>query len=181
MESQLTSAIRTVEQAGEHGHFPHPGWASFSGTDFLDDLKGFFVNDSLMGIFKDFPLIGAVVDRLVMLIRFHMGLEIHRMPQIIHPVQYLCNYRPIPCEFVRWECSSRLFAFLQYVIGGAEDFSFRQDIGYPRRTITLHAQTEDFTNYFGGFFVYNPLLFVFRVLHVAVWGMGADMLTGHSL
>ena len=60
MESQLTSAIRTVEQAGEHGHFPHPGWASFSGTDFLDDLKGFFVNDSLMGIFKDFPLIGAV-------------------------------------------------------------------------------------------------------------------------
>ena len=68
MESQLTSAIRTVEQAGEHGHFSHPGRPSFPGTDFLDDLKRFFVNDGLRGIFKDFPLVRTVVNRFVALI-----------------------------------------------------------------------------------------------------------------
>ena len=73
------------------------------------------------------------------------------------------------------------FHLFQCVIGRAKDFSFRQHIRNLRRTITTDAQTEDFTDHFGGFFVYNSFLFVFRVLHVSVWGMGADMFTGHSL
>ena len=45
MEGQFAPAVCTVEQTGEHGHFPHPGRPSFPGPDFLDDLKRFLVNE----------------------------------------------------------------------------------------------------------------------------------------
>lgn len=81
MEGQFAPAVCTVEQAGEHGHFPHPGRPPFPGPDFLDDLKRFLVNDGLMGIFKDLPLIGSMLDFLMALVRLVVRLKVYRSPR----------------------------------------------------------------------------------------------------
>ena len=181
VEGQLTSTVRTIEQTREHRHFPHPGRTPFSCPDFLDDLKSFFVYNRLMGAFKDFPLVRAVIDGLVDFIGFYMGLEIHCMPQIIHPVQYLCDHRPIPGVFVSRKRSPWLSAFLQCVIRRAEDFPLCQDMSNPCRTVAPDTEPEDFPHDLGGFFVYDPFLLVFRIFHIAVGRMGTDMLASHSL
>ena len=80
-----------------------------------------------------------------------------------------------------WEDCTRLFTLFQCVIRRAEDFTFRQDIGNLRRTVAPDTQPEDFPHDFSGFFVYDPFLLVFRIFHIAVGRMGADMLAGHSL
>ena len=134
-----------------------------------------------MGAFKDFPLVRAVIDGLVDFIGFYMGLEIHCMPQIIHPVQYLCDHRPIPGKLVSRKGCPWLSTFLQCVIRRAEDFSFRQDVGNLRRTVAPDTQPEDFPHDFGGFFVYDPFLFILRIFHIAVGRMGANVFASHSL
>ena len=65
----------------------------------------------IMSIFKAFPLIGVVMDRLMDFIGFYMGLKIHRMSQVIHSVQYLCNHRSVPCELIRWKCGPGFSTF----------------------------------------------------------------------
>ena len=76
-------AVSYTHLTREHRHFPHPGRTPFACPDFLDNLKSFLVYDRLMGAFKDFPLVRAVIDGLVDFIGFYMGLEIHCMPQIM--------------------------------------------------------------------------------------------------
>ena len=171
VETQLSSTVCTVEQPREHRHFPHPGRTPFACSDFLDNLKSFPVNDCLMGSFKDFPLIRGMLDFLMALIRLVMCLKIYRMSQIIRSFQNRCNCRGVPCKLVCRKYSPWLSAFLQCVIGRAEDFPLRQDMGDLRRTIAADAQPEDFPYHFGGFFVHDPLLFVLRVLHVPVGRM----------
>ena len=110
-----------------------------------------------------------------------MSLEIHGVPQVINPFQYHCDNRAVPGILVSRKCCPWLSAFLQCVICRAEDFSFRQDVGNLRRTVAPDTQPEDFPHDFGGFFVYDPFLFIFRIFHIAVGRVGADVLAGHSL
>ena len=60
------------------GISPHPGRPPFPGPDFLDDLKRFLVNDGLMGIFKDLPLIGSMLDFLMALVRLVVRLKVYQ-------------------------------------------------------------------------------------------------------
>ena len=55
------------------------------------------------------------------------------------------------------------------------DFILFQNTGDLRRPVTVQTKRKYPFDYFGGFLVHNPPLFVFRVFPVAVWWVGTEM------
>src|SRR5690554_7094492 len=52
---------------------------------------------------------------------------------------------------------------------------------YLRGSKTSHAQSENISDHFGGFLIYNPVQLIFRVLNITVRRIGAERLARLSL
>jgi hypothetical protein len=52
---------------------------------------------------------------------------------------------------------------------------------YLRGSKASHAQSENISDHFGGFLIYNPVQLIFRVFNITVRRIGAEWLTGLSL
>ena len=59
--------------------------------------------------------------------------------------------------------------------------SFFKLLCYLRRSKTSHTQSENISDYLGGFLIYNPEQLVFRVFNITVRRIGTEWLTRLSL
>ena len=64
---------------------------------------------------------------------------------------------------------------------GIFDFALGEDIGNLRRSISVHAQLENLTNYLGGSIVHDPMVLIVRVFGISVWRLGTQRFAGFAL
>ena len=83
---QLSTAVGTVEQAGEHTHDAGPGGPAAVLAKVLDKGKCLPVNDSGMGVGEHFPFLLRPVQLRLLLERLPESTEVHCIAHVFLPV-----------------------------------------------------------------------------------------------
>ena len=128
-----------------------------------------------MGILKHKPFFFGIVASLFALVGLFVGFEVYRMPLIFWTLQNTCYCFVIPIIKIVRRRVPRRPACLLKMDCRRYDFTLFQNTGDLRRPVTFKTKGEYPLDYFGGFLVYNPPLFVFRVFHVAVWRVSTEV------
>ena len=79
---QFLTAIGTADETGEHIGLACSGGSAFVLAKFLHTGEGFFVNNGLMGVLENLPLIGRIFEFLFASIRLLAGLEIDHVTKV---------------------------------------------------------------------------------------------------
>ena len=74
---QVVTTIRTDQQTAENVSLPILGFALTDLSSlFLDLLPDYTVNDGLMDVFENQPVLPVIIDPLLILIRFGISFEV---------------------------------------------------------------------------------------------------------
>ena len=85
---QFLTTIGTADETGEHIGLACSGGSAFVLAKLLHTSKGFFVNNSFMGVLENLPLIGRVFEFLFASVRLLAGLEVDHMTKVFLLFQY---------------------------------------------------------------------------------------------
>ncbi len=167
---QIVSAVGTDKQTGEHIGF---SFIRFPLTDFTPLLLHLFpdgtVNNRIMHVLKDNPIVTVVLNSFLILIGFAVRLEIQDISTILLQGKNLCDGRTVPL------CGCGIF-----MLAGAVDTSclpirhWRQNAVLFQRggnlfcSKAVYRHSIDTADYSGSFLIYYPALWIFRIFNIAI-------------
>ena len=180
MNIHLAAAIGTVHQAGQRvGLAPAVRVTPDICPDTLHIVKGFLVDNGLMGVLKNRPL--AFVNIVAFLVlEVLAGLEIDGVAQVFPLFQNVHNGGRSPAVGV-FDRLRPVYSFVKARQMDSGDFNLclGQQLGDLIGAVALHRQGKDTAYHFGGFFVHKPV-FPFFVPQVAVNDSTGQMLAAHA-
>ena len=97
MVIQLCPAVGTVDQPGQGIGLADGVVAAGCLSQLLGQLPDLLVYDSLVGVFKNQPILRGMVNRLLIFVGFLVRAEVDRMPHILRLGQYLPYDKVAPC------------------------------------------------------------------------------------
>src|SRR5699024_1897795 len=181
MDIHLAAAVGAVHQAGQRmGLAPAVRVAPDIRPDALHIVKGFLVDDGLMGILENRPL--AFVNIMAFLVlEVFAGLEIDGVAQVLPLLQDVHNGGRSPAVGV-FDRLRPVYSFVKAGQMDSGDFNLclGQQLGDLIGAVALHRQGKDTAYYFGGFFVHKPV-FPFFVPQIAVNNGAGQVLAAHAL
>ena len=159
VDIHLAAAIGTIEQACEGCCLaPAVRVASDLAADFLHKVKGLLVDDRLMGILKNRPLVLRDIVAFLIL-EMLSGLEVDGVSQILTLFQNVADGGRTPAVHI---FESLVFvhalAMLCKVSGRNEYLFFFQFVGDLIRTVAVNRHGKDTLHNLGGFGVNQPLV-----------------------
>ena len=151
-------------------------------ADALHDVVGFTVNDGFVGILKNLPFRRVSLQLLFLLIGLAVGLEIDRVSEILRAGKHMGNRAAPPSVIVIASPVVRNRTTTGFGIRSRiQDMLFCDLLCYFRYAIALDAQPKYLSNHLCGFFVHEPVRFIFRVFHISVWRIRTQRLAGLPL
>ena len=147
--------------------------------DTLHIVKGFLVDDGLMGILENRPL--AFVNIVAFLVlEVLAGLEIDGVAQVFPLFQDVHNGGRSPAVGV-FDRLRPVYSFVKACQMDSGDFNLclGQQLGDLIGAIALHRQGKDAAYHFGGFFVHKPVFPLF-VPQIAVDNGAGQVLAAHA-
>ena len=159
MDIHLAAAVGAVHQASQRmGLAPAVRVAPDIRPDALHIVKGFLVDDGLMGVFKNRPL--AFVNIVAFLVlEVLAGLEIDGVAQVFPLLQDVHDGGRSPAIGV-FDRLRPVYSFVKacQMDSGNFNLCLGQQLGDLIGAVALHRQGKDAAYHFGGFFVHKPVL-----------------------
>ena len=149
-------------------------------TDTLDDIEGFLIDDGLMRILENLPVCRIVPHLFPAFEGFFLGLEVHRVAKILLLYQDVGHSPLLPeSGLFRPLCRSP-DAQRPVMLRWRRNAPTHQLIGYLRGAFPGYAHFEDVANNGNGLLVYDPMVFILRVLQISVGRIRAERFPGVS-
>ena len=173
MITHITPAICTTDKTAENMLsciFFLRCSAFCSCCELLYRFPSITVNDWLVNILEDFPILHRVINTGFVLEVFGIGLEIDDITTVFLLSQYLLNSSFTPLIRVRL-CflTATVQSFTLPISHGDKNLSVLQFSCNSFVTHTLKAHSVNVPDYFCSFCINYPFLFVLRRFQISVW------------
>ena len=169
---QLCAAVGAVEKPGQGIGLADGIVAAGRLSQLLGKLPGFFIHDSLVGVFKNQPVLRSVDNSPLVLVGFLVSAEVDRMPHILRLGEDLPHREAIPA--IRPGNVLSAFpnapALSGEIDGGCFDFFLTEHRGNFIGAVALNGKLKNTPHNSRRFLVDQPVVFVVGVFPVAVDG-----------
>ena len=177
------TAIGAVQKSGQWIGIPEGANALRCFAELLRKLPCLLIYNGLMGVLKDQPVLFGILNGTFILVELLMETKIDRMPHILRLGEDLSHNIAAPVIGI----GKFLFAFpdalalLTEIHGGCLHLIIKENAGDIIGAFSFNGQTKNAPHHSGSFLVDQPMVFVFKILLVAIDGAVGGRLAGFSL
>lgn len=182
MNIHLRTAVSTVHQPSQQMDLtPSVRISPDITADLLDQIEGELVDDRLLRVLEDHPVILRNIMALLIL-EVLRGLEVDRMAQIFRFPENAYNGRRGPVIRI-FEGLALVQALPEprHMNGGNLDLIILQDLGDLVWAVSFDSQSKYPANHFGSFLVHNPVIAVLFIFEIAIGTSACDVFAGVAL
>lgn len=166
------TTLAAIEQPSQRIRFFIAVAASARPAELLRGFPCSLVNNSFVGILKDFPVLFGSLPAVLVPVAGLEGLEIDSMPHVFHAGENVAYRRTPPAVGIfKLAVSTVAHAFC----GRVGHLLLGQNIRDLIHALAVNDHAEDAAHNGGSFLVDNPALIVLRVFQIPVDGMIAGV------